>query len=561
VNPVLERTATDESSGREERVEDERRDGRLWWVALAVAMALATALLLRVGRDTSFWFDEWNFIILRRTWDAAALLDPHNEHLSLLPVLVYKLGFETVGLDSNLPYRLVAIALHLTCTGLLFVYARQRVGPALALALACVLLLAGAGWQDVLWPFQIGYLGSLASGLGALLLLDRRTRRGDVWAGVLLAVALSSSSLGIPLLLVCALDVACTPGWRRRWPIIVVPGLLYGLWYMFYGVSQDLNNSNLLAAPGYVAEAAAYAVGGVFGLSQEWGRPLALVVAAFLAWRLLVSAARPWRLVVLIALPLLFWGLTAVARANLGEPGASRYIYPGMLFLLLALAEAGRGLRLPSRRALILVALLVAGIVLSDVGLLRNGGAWLRERADGLEGGLAAVALAGAQHPDPNYVPSQDSPQLTLGQYRELQDQLAPPPADLTQESPITQKAADDGLLRLGAIGVRPGGGVKGVPAIESVDNLQAAPEGGCLKATDGEGILLVSVPAGGLSIQAETGDVEVAVRRFSELYPEGLLTSVPAGTTSTVVPRVDASPTPWRAQLKIAGEARVCGA
>ena len=86
-------------------------------------------------------------------------------------------------------------------------------------------------------------------------------------------------------------------------------------------------------------------------------------------------------------------------------------------------------------------------------------------------------------------------------------------------------------------------------------------PAGGCLQATDGEGILLVSVPAGGLSIDAQAGDVEVAVRRFAEAYPETLLTVVPAGTTSTLQPRVDRSPTPWRAQLKIAGEARVCGA
>jgi len=561
VNPVLEATATPPTADGERPSEAKVRSDRGWWIALAVAMVVASIAVLRVGRDTGFWFDEWNFVLLRRGWDAATLLNPHNEHLSVLPVLIYKLAFETVGLGHYLPYRLIALALHLTCAGLLFAYARPRVGPALALAAACILLVAGEGWQDVLWPFQIGYMASLASGLGALLLLGRGTRRSDIWASVLLTLSLSSSSLGIPLLLAAALEVATSPGWRRRWPLVAVPAALYLLWYAFYGASSEFQNNNVWLAPGYVAEAAAHAVGAIFGLGVEWGRPLALVVAGLLAWRLVSLTERPWRLVVLVTLPLLFWVLTGIARAQLGEPGASRYVYPGMLFVLLALVEAGKGVR-PPPRAVALVALLVGAIVVSNLGVLRNGGVWLRERHEGIQGSLAAVDIAGDAHPDPNFVPAAaDSPQVTLGAYREIRDELPARPVDLTQEPVAAQKAADDALLRLADIGVRPGGGPRGAPAVDGTDNLQVTPAGGCLQATDGEGILLVSVPAGGLSIDAQAGDVEVAVRRFAEAYPETLLTVVPAGTTSTLQPRVDRSPTPWRAQLKIAGEARVCGA
>ena len=162
--------------------------------------------------------------------------------------------------------------------------------------------------------------------------------------------------------------------------------------------------------------------------------------------------------------------------------------------------------------------MLVGGIVLSDVGLLRDGGDLAaRARRTSLKGGLAAVALAGAQRPDPNYVPSQDSPQLTLGQYRELQDELAPPPADLTKESPIAQKAADDGLLRLGAIGVRPGGGVKGVPAIETVDRPADRARGWLPGGHRRRGHACSSAcRAGGLSIQA--GDRRCRGRRAALL-------------------------------------------
>ena len=97
-----------------------------------------------------------------------------------MPVLVYKLLFSTVGIDSYLPYRVLGLAMHCGVVVLLFSYARRRVGDVLALAAAAAILLLGTAWQDVLWPFQIGFLGSLAAGIGALLALDREDRRGDV---------------------------------------------------------------------------------------------------------------------------------------------------------------------------------------------------------------------------------------------------------------------------------------------------------------------------------------------------------------------------------------------
>ena len=69
-----------------------------------------------------------------------------------------------------------------SCVVLLFVYARRRVGDLLALGAAAVVALLGPAWPDILWPFQIGFLGSLAAGIGALLCLDRADRRGDIGA-------------------------------------------------------------------------------------------------------------------------------------------------------------------------------------------------------------------------------------------------------------------------------------------------------------------------------------------------------------------------------------------
>ena len=170
------------------------------WIAFGALALVAFAGLLYLGRSTTFYFDEWDWVQGRRAWNAAALLEPHNEHLSLVPVLVFKLLFSTVGTDSYVPFRVAGLLLHCGVAALLFAYTRKRVGELLALGAAAVVLFLGTAWPDVLWPFQIGFLSSLAAGIGALLALDREDRRGDVIAAVLLGVALASSSLGLPLL-------------------------------------------------------------------------------------------------------------------------------------------------------------------------------------------------------------------------------------------------------------------------------------------------------------------------------------------------------------------------
>jgi hypothetical protein len=151
-----------------------------------------------------------------------------------------------------------------------------------------------------------------------------------------------------------------------------------------------------------------------------------------------------------------------------------------------------------------------------------------------------------------------DSPQVTVAGYRALgADAPAPPsPADA---GPKARRAADAALIRLGSLSIRPGGGPVGAPSVEQADpGVQARP-GACLTVT-GRGALVVPVSAGGLSVRALGGDVQVAPRRFGDTVQDPL-PAIAAGTTSTLVPRADRSRTPWRVQLTIGGEARVCGA
>ena len=336
-----------------------------------------------------------------------ALLLPHNEHLSLVPVLVFKALFSTVGhrllralpgRRPRAPLRRRGAAVRLRAPpGRRRARARRRGdGP-----------VPRHGWPDVLWPFQIGFLGSLAAGIGALLALDREDRRGDITAAVLLAVALASSSLGIPLLLAVALEVLGRPDRRRA--LVGRRGArraLRRLVRRLRRLERAATSDNLFGSPAYVAEAAAGAAGAVFALGRDWGRMLA--VGAVVA--LLVSLHRrghaSWRLIALIAAPLGFWFLTAVARGHLGEPASPRYLYPGAVFLLLIAVEASAGARL-ARGALAVGAVFLAGALLGNVGAMREGAGFLRDESTAVDGALAALPLV-AKRSAPDFQPDPD---------------------------------------------------------------------------------------------------------------------------------------------------------
>jgi hypothetical protein len=504
------------------------------WIAVGGLVLVATGLALRAARATNFYFDDWNFVQDRRAWNLDALLAPHNEHLSLVPVLVYKTLFAIAGIDSYAPYRVAGLVVHAVVVVLLFVYARRRVGDLAALAAAAVVAVLGQAWPDVLWPFQIGFLGSLAAGLGALLALDRADRRGDIAAACLLTLALASSSLGIPLLGAAALEVLGRPDRARRWPVLALPAVLYGAWYLHYGGQGHASADNLFATPGYVGEAAAGAAGALFGLGPEWGRPLLLGLAVLLVLAVRRGVLDLWRLAALVALPLAFWALTGIARADLHEPAAPRYLYPGVVFLLLVAVEAARGTRVASRAGAAALLVALAFVTLAHVGALRDGGGYLRDQATELDGALAAMQLAAPHDLQPGFQPAPVvAPQIHAAAYLGAVQDLgspAPAPAALPRLYERAREAADDTLARAYGVALAPA----------------ATPRGACRRAP-----VDLPLPAGGLVI---AGAAKVQVRRYADVFrPVG---TVAAGARALRVPR-DASPTPW--QVRVSGAARVC--
>jgi hypothetical protein len=311
---------------------------------VATTALIACFAILWLARGFTFYFDEWT-VILPADLSWTVYLQPHNEHPAMLLRLIYAVLLNTVGMRTYVPYMAVLLALHATTVVLLFELVRRRSGDLIGIGAAVLLLVMGAAWENLLWAFQIGFVGSVACGLGALLLIPR------MWVAMLLLLgSLMFSGIGLFFLIAAAVWLALTPERRKDLVWLAPVVLALGAWYLAYGRSGTPPASTSLA--GNVAALPLYTVWGlgasVAGLIGEdgWVGPvlLLLAVAALgFSWR----SRRPDGFTVAIAASLLaFYVVLGLNRAQIGyqQSGSGRYVYEGAVFWLLLLADAARGL-------------------------------------------------------------------------------------------------------------------------------------------------------------------------------------------------------------------------
>jgi hypothetical protein len=417
---------------------------------LLAAGALVGALILWAGRGQTFFADDWAFIVGRRGWTSDAFLQPHNEHISVVPVAIYKLLFEIVGLHAYWPYRCVLLLAHLACVALVFRLARRRVGDPTAALTASFLLVLGSAWEILLFPFAINLLSSVAFGLLALDGQDRGDRRGDIVTVFALIGAACSSSAGVPFLVGVTIELALRRSWRKLW-IVGIPTLLYGAWWLEFGraaTARDHLLAQAHAVPRYVLHSLEAAVSAAVPLTAG-SISLVLALALLLA---LLRVARNRHVLTprfggLVAAGLTFWSLTGLARAHMGV-GANRYPYFGVVFLLLAAVELSRGMRLDRRVGLALCVLLAASAV-ANLRSLELGGAFLRGHGVTLRAELTALSRLDSPpppdfHPEPTW-----DPNLRIGDYLPAVRDLGSPveSASALQTAPEGARAAADRLL------------------------------------------------------------------------------------------------------------------
>jgi hypothetical protein len=295
-------------------------------VVFGAVCIVAVGVLLTIGVEQWFFLDEWDFLSDRTAWSVDDLLRPHNEHWSTIPILVYRGLFRAFGLGTYVPYRAVTVLLHVVCAVLMRMLLRRLgVGPWLSIVVVVPWIFFGAGWQNIVWGFQIGWNGSLALAVAQLLLADHDGGRGrrDV-AGLLAGLAaLMCSGIAAPLIASVALCLWLKRGWRVALLHAAPLAAVQVLWSAGYGDATFLDATNPSDILRFVGRGL---VGTVDAFAWFDGVGLALVAMVvtglWLRWR---ATAPPDRKVA-FAIPV---GLA------LGAPG---------YLLLISLGRAGFGL-------------------------------------------------------------------------------------------------------------------------------------------------------------------------------------------------------------------------
>ncbi|MDP9337111.1 MAG: hypothetical protein M3Q30_27875 [Actinomycetota bacterium] len=352
--------------------------------------AAALPVLLYWARNTWFWVDDWDFLAHRNAGNVGDLFRPHTQHWTTLPMLTYRLLWSLFGLRYT-PYLVVLLVVHLAVAALLReVMLRAGVRRWLATVAASLFIFFGAGSYDILFAFQVIFVGSLFFGLVQLLLVDHDGPFGkrDVCGIAAGLAAIMCSGVGAAMVFTVGIAAWLRRGWRIALAETAPPAVAYLIWFAAIGSKE----SSYIARPSvtqimkFVAVGFGAAVGAVAHLDGlGWLLGVALVGGLALSFKqlgrgLFQRAAGPIALLV-GSFVLLFE--TALARVGViqvksvqglipnGPDAArlSRYVYLIAAMVLPSIALATEILLRRSRAAAVIVGVLVVGAVGNANGL------------------------------------------------------------------------------------------------------------------------------------------------------------------------------------------------
>ena len=327
-----------------------------WWTKIHWGLLLVALVILVVaGQGQHFFRDDWAFI--GGKLDALPFPDlyllPHNEHWSLLPILAFRTLRATVGVGSYWPYLGLLLLLHLGVTHVLWrLMLVTGSKPIVATAMAAIFSVLGAAAEDMVWAFQIGFVGSTLLGISAVYLAVTGTanwRKTAVLACLTLA-SLATSGVGLAFLIIVPLLLAWRQ-WRYAITAFGLPLLVYVMWYAMYGSwlthPPSASETLPLTVGAFVALGLVTALTGYFGFETTTLGFFLIIGVLILA--ALTLACRDWMAnrtlarrvpVAMCVGAAVFFGTAALARGGLGLEIAtsSRYVYVAMALLMPGLA-------------------------------------------------------------------------------------------------------------------------------------------------------------------------------------------------------------------------------
>ncbi len=424
----------------------------------AVLLLAAGVIILHAARGTTFFFDEWVWIVQRHAPSTTSLLEPFNNHLMAVPIAAYQVLLRVVGLESPVPYRLALVAGHLLTCALLYVYLRRRIATPAALAGTAVLAFFGYAWAVIIWPISLGWVIATAAGIGALLLIDRDTRRSDIGASLALALGVASSGIAVPFVIGMTVEMGTRRAWRRSW-VPLAPLALFGAWYLRYATGTN-DGGSIGDIASFAEKLVAQTVGTLVGVDDRGTAAhvvlAVLAVGVVAAW---VALERPHgpRLLGNAAALGAFVGLLSISRATSGL--TTWHSYAAAVFVLLTLGElaagqtAGKATAGPAtseKVAIVAVVLVAVWSVIWNIGQLDDGAELQRARAQETKAQLAA-AEAGGSLLDPQESTGSLLLGVRNGPYLEIAARYGSPassPAEVRAAPAFARRAADDTLVR-----------------------------------------------------------------------------------------------------------------
>lgn len=546
------------------------------WLLMVGAMVAAACLIFWLERGLIYGWDEFIWLEMAGLApDAQALFHPYGGHLIVFPYAIWRAMLELFGEDFT-AFSIVQVAGLSLLASLLYVYAKRRIGPILALAPAITMLFLGSAWAVLLEPMiGIQFLAALVPGLAAVVMLERNDRLGDAAACGLLVLALMGFSEAVPFLIGAIVAVLVGPDWKRRLWVVVVPAVAYGAWRLWAAKYEPtgLLYSNIPFLPAYFTDALAVFTSAIFGLgplvgSGPWttirlqtfdigylSEGVVFTVIELLAigtaiWMLRRRGPIPRTLWPPLAILLAFWVELGVVLVPGRTAAESRYLYAGVLVLLLVVVEMLRGVK--TTRVTVTVALALTGAaVVGNLARFHEGRQTLDAIQKEARADMAVIELAGKDG-DPTFTPNLRAPylvpgalDLNVGPWLQVVDRYGSPADSIPQlrsQSEDVREQADTLAMKL--LGLR-------------LADASAAGGRRCRRIGAAGGPTEAILPPGGAIVKAER-DSGVALRRWSDEFA-ARLGDVHAGQPATLAIPPDASDVPWRLSVTAGGSLEVC--
>jgi hypothetical protein len=458
-----------------------------------------------------------------------------------------------VGLRSYLVFAIPVLLAHAAVVALTYVLlVRFGVRRWASVSVATVLAFLGAGSENLLWDFQIGFVAPVALGLTAVLLYDCYDTSGwrlwPTWAA--LVWGLTFSSIGVVAVVLVAAYALTRRGWREALTVSALPAAVFLGWFLIFGHTGYGKGptaslvATLLVLPTFVWTGLTHAWEGASGIPSSGPT----VVLALLGGHLLPGSPRARALAVAgVVATLAQLVMAGLGRAAFGtqQAAASRYTYivvvltaPTLALVLDAvLARLGEPRWVGALVGLGMLAL----VVLSGAQQARD----FRDQRVALLGDLRDRVLASrdlvasqakllSHRPSPTYEPDIDADLLSRS---EISDALP-------HESPSAQGLIDaQGSLQVGV-----GPGVFTLPAPTGLVFVA----GFATPVTEGPGCHVYTATAEHAVLELDSGQGGAAIAvtssgtSFTTTLRKGALVSAPvAWPVQTGVPTTVATTVP----------------